>query len=240
MKTLKWACVAVAFFTALQVSAQSTTSYKWDNVAIGGGGFVSGVLFSPIEQNVIYTRTDVGGAYRWDEAAQAWISMMDWVNADERGLLGIESLAVDPNYPGRLYMMAGTIYWNQANDGIGQSAFLRSSDYGATWEKIPVWSDDVKHFNVHGNGMGRGNGERLAVDPANSNTLFYGTRNKGLWKSTSNGSSWSKVASFPVDTTWNGAGISFVAFDESTSQSGSTPRIYVGVLRKTDNVFVSN
>lgn len=220
--------------TIFQTVAQSTEAYSWNSVAIGGGGFVSGVFFSPIEQNIIYVRTDVGGAYRWNEADQSWISLMDWVNTDERGLLGIEALAIDPTTPGKVYMMAGTVYWNQADDGIGRSAFLRSSDYGKTWEKIPVWNNTIKNFNVHGNGMGRGNGERLAVNPSNSNVMFYGTRNKGLWKSTNNGDTWSKVQSFPVDTTWNGCGISFVAYDPS-----NTSRIYVGVLRKADNLFIS-
>jgi uncharacterized protein YjdB/PKD repeat protein len=226
-----WIVLLTIFY---QSTAQNTESYSWNNVAIGGGGFVSGVFFSPIEQNVIYTRTDVGGAYRWNEANQSWISLMDWVSTDERGLLGVEALAIDPATPGKVYMMTGTVYWNQADDGIGSSAFLRSSDYGQTWEKIPVWNNSTKYFNVHGNGMGRGNGERLAIDPANSNTMFYGTRNKGLWKSTDNGNTWSKVSSFPVDTTWNGAGISFVAYDPS-----NTSRIYVGVLRKADNIFIS-
>ncbi len=227
----------IAFFHGF---SQTSETYSWKNVAIGGGGFVSGIFFSPIEQNVMYARTDVGGAYRWDEPTKSWISMMDWVNADERGLLGVEALAIDPGQPGTVYMMAGTVYWNQADDGIGRSAFLRSQDYGQTWEKVPVWDNSIKYFNVHGNGMGRGNGERLAIDPANSNTMFYGTRNKGLWKSSDNGSSWTKVSSFPVDTTWNGCGISFVAFDPSTKGSSQTARIYVGVLRKSDNVFVSD
>ncbi len=219
--------------------AETTESYDWQNVAIGGGGFVSGVTFSPIEENVIYARTDVGGAYSWDETNQSWVSMMDWVDADERGLLGVESLTIDPNEPGTVYMMAGTSYWNQADDGIGKSAFLRSNDYGETWEKIYVWDNSTKYFNIHGNGMGRGTGERLAVDPANSDVMFYGSRNKGLWKSTDNGSSWDKVSAFPVDTTWNGCGISFVAFDTSTNDGSQTSRIYVGVLRKADNIFVS-
>ncbi len=224
---------------SLNLSAESTASYDWQNVAIGGGGFVSGIAFSPIEEDVIYARTDVGGAYSWDEDDQSWVSLMDWVDADERGLLGVESFAVDPNVPGSIYMMTGTVYWNQADDGIGKSAFLRSTDYGQTWEKIYVWDNSTKYFNVHGNGMGRGTGERLAIDPANSDVMFYGSRNKGLWKTTDNGDTWSNVSAFPVDTTWNGCGISFVAFDTSTNNGSQTSRIYVGVLRKADNIYVS-
>ena len=40
--------------------------YAWDNVSIGGSGFVSGLITSKTEPGLIYARTDVGGAYRWD------------------------------------------------------------------------------------------------------------------------------------------------------------------------------
>lgn len=227
------------FAAAFSAYAADSVPYKWDNVKIGGGGFVSSVISDPNDPDMFYARTDVGGSYRWDEGSKSWMPLMDWVDSSERGLLGVEAIAVDPNEKGKVYMMTGTVYWNQADDGIGRSAFLKSDDYGETWEKIYVWDNDTKLFNVHGNGMGRGNGEALAVDPADSDTIFYGTRNKGLWKSTDNGDTWNNVESFPVETTENGAGISFVKFDPSTEGSSETSRIYVGVLRDDDNVFVS-
>lgn len=40
--------------------------YVWNNLPIGGSGFVSGLVFSKTEPGLLYARTDVGGAYRWD------------------------------------------------------------------------------------------------------------------------------------------------------------------------------
>jgi photosystem II stability/assembly factor-like uncharacterized protein len=86
--------------------------------------------------------------------------------------------------------------------------------------------------------MGRGNGEALAIDPNNSNIMFYGSKNKGLFKSTNNGAAWSKVAGFTTaagyDTTWNGSGFSFVAFAPNNSSI-----LYAGFLRANNNVFRS-
>lgn len=220
--------------------------FKWSNVSMGGGGFVSAIVASPVDEGLFYARTDVGGAYRFDNATSKWISLMDWVDVSERGLLGVEAIAVDPKKTGTVYMVAGTSYWNN-----GRSAFLRSSDKGDTWDMVYVWDSTgakgapVMAFKAHGNGMGRGNGEALAVDPNNSDIMFYGSKNRGLWKSVDNGSSWSHVDSWTTaagsDTTWNGSGFSFVQF-----APGSSKILYAGFLREGstskntfENVFTS-
>jgi len=53
----------------LQTQAAPAEPYTWDNVGIGGGGFVSGLITSKNEPDLLYARTDVGGAYRWNPLA---------------------------------------------------------------------------------------------------------------------------------------------------------------------------
>jgi photosystem II stability/assembly factor-like uncharacterized protein len=147
---------------------------------------------------------------------------MDWVSDRDTGLLGIESLATDPSSPNKLYMTAGIAYLNG-----GASAVLKSDDYGQTFKRIDVTSQ----FKVHGNGMGRGNGEKLQVDPNNGKILYLGTRANGLFKSTDEGLSWHRLDGLDVTTTNNKNGISLVLLDRGN--------IYVGVSRFGENMYMS-
>ena len=57
--------------TASNVSANG---WEFNQVAMGGGGFVSGV-FATSQEGLYYARTDVGGAYRYNKDTQLWESM---------------------------------------------------------------------------------------------------------------------------------------------------------------------
>ena len=206
-------------FSQTKLSAQS-----FGNVAFGGGGFITGIVSHKTSGDV-YCRTDVGGAYRWDAANSKWIPLLDWNSEDETTYQGVEALALDPQNANNLYLFCGTDYFNG-----GKTAILKSTDKGNTFSIVEVTSQ----FKTHGNSLGRGNGERLAVDPNNSNILFCGTQSNGLWKSTNGGSSWT-LAWNGVTTTTNGNGICFVVFDPSSASGGVTRTIYIGVSRTGGN-----
>lgn len=225
----KKACLAKLLVLSIVLRLFAGDAFTWGTVVIGGGGFVSAIITTKAEKNLIYARTDVGGAYRWNEADKSWIALNDWLDANNNGLYGIEALAIDPSNPNRVYMLAGTEYWND-----GKTMILRSEDYGATFDTINVTSQ----FKTHGNGYGRQNGERLAVDPNNPDILFCGTRKDGLWKSTNKGSTWSRVIGVTAPT--SNEGICFVLFDESRLSGGLTQRIFIGMSVTGDNVFVSD
>lgn len=190
---------------------------------MGGGGYVTAVVASRTQQNLFYARTDVGGAYRWNASTGRWVPLLDFVSEDDVGLLGTESLALDPNNSAVLYVLAGTPYFSN-----GKTVVMRSTDYGATFSRI---TDVSAQFRVNGNGMGRSNGEKLQVDPGNSNVLYAGSRNNGLFRSTDAGASFTRLASLPVTTTPNENGISFVLLDPTSVANGAARRIFVGVSR---------
>ena len=211
----------------------NASGYRWGNVAIGGSGFVSGLITSKTEPGLVYARTDVGGAYRWDAHANRWQPLTDWVSDSETGLLGIESIALDPHASNKVYMLAGTSYHNGGN-----TAMLISSDYGRSFTKVDV----TRQFKAHGNGMGRSTGEKLQVDPANGQLLYVGTRANGMFKSVDAGLSWQHLDGLDVTTTHDGNGISFVVLDPASVAGGATQRLFLGVSRYAAagaNLYVS-
>ncbi|MEE1837654.1 RICIN domain-containing protein [Streptomyces sp. SP17KL33] len=225
----QWKLVKVAEAPAAGADSGQTTAaagpYVWKNAQVVGGGYVTGLVFNQKEKGLLYARTDMGGAYRWDTAAEQWIPLTDWIGEKDWNLLGIDSLATDPVDPKRLYLGAGTY----TNDWAGNGAILRSTDQGRTFKRTDL------PFKLGGNEDGRGAGERLVVDPANNANLLLGSRKNGLWRSTDHGVTWRQVSSFPVkDGASSGAGISFVTYGPVGSKT-----IYVGVGDRSTSLYRS-
>ncbi|APE21786.1 MULTISPECIES: cellulose binding domain-containing protein [Streptomyces] len=235
---------ATATTAAPVAPAAPAPSYTWKNVRIDGGGFVPGIVFNRSEKNLVYARTDIGGAYRWNQATSSWTPLLDAVDWDHWGHTGVVGLASDSVDPDKVYAAVGT-YTNDWDPGNG--AVLRSADRGATWQRADL------PFKLGGNMPGRGMGERLAVDPHDNRILYLGTPSgNGLWRSTDSGVTWAKVSSFtnpgnhqqdPTDTSGYNSdeqGVVWITFDESTGTAGSATRtVYAGVGDKDNAVYRS-
>ncbi len=240
MKNIFLCCGIFCFIVSVNAQQQAQP-YNWKSVQIGGGGFVDGLVYHPTAKGVLYCRTDMGGAYRWNDLSKTWEPLLDWVSYKESNLMGVESIALDPADANRLYMACGTY-----TSSPGPNAILRSNNKGKTFERTNV------PFRMGGNENGRGNGERMAVDPNNGSIVYMGTRLDGLWKSSDHGATWKQVTSFPaianpdVPTPPQGAnrgqgfryrprtnGIIFVLFDpKSGIQNNATSIIYAGTSQK--------
>ncbi|WP_405672944.1 1,4-beta-glucanase [Streptomyces sp. NBC_01530] len=180
-------------------AAVAKSGYRWRNAVMGGTGFITGVLFHPSVRGLVYARTDIGGAYRWDDRTDRWIPLTDHIGWDDSNLLGVEAIAVDPAHPDRVYLALGTYTQSWAGNG----AVLRSEDRGATWKRTDL------AVKLGANEDGRGCGERLLADPRDSDTLWLGTRHDGLLKSVDRGATWQAV-SFPATPSATGQGITFL------------------------------
>jgi photosystem II stability/assembly factor-like uncharacterized protein len=204
--------------------ATGTGPYVWKNVAVGGGGFVTGVVFHPAQAGLLYARTDIGGAYRWNAASASWTSITDAVVREQADTLGVLALAVDPGDANKVYLMTGK--YTQSWAGTGW--VLASRDQGTSWTRSTL---SVK---VGGNENGRGAGERLAVDPNLGSVLFMGTTVDGLWRSANGASSFTRITAFSP------AHVTFVQFDKASGTAGAaTPRIFAGTATTSGSLMRS-
>lgn len=209
-----------ALIAALLISSQASSPvpqvpHHWQNVPIVAGGFVTGIVTHPRARDVVYSRTDIGGAYRLDPHTRTWIPLQDWLPRSRWNWYGVESIALDPQDPDRVYLAVGK-YTNEWGDN---GAIFRSTDRGNTWQVTPL------PFKNGGNDPGRSIGERLAVDPKDGRVLFFGTRHEGLWRSEDHGASWSRVESFPIPRGLHGVGVGWVLFDPTEVGPGPTQHI---------------
>jgi hypothetical protein len=203
-----------------RASAAASPSYRWTNVKVGGGGFVPGIVFSPVERGLAYLRSDMGGLYRWEARQGRWLPLQDAMA--QSNYYGVESVAPDPVDPDVVYAAVGMYRRDPA-------AILKSWDRGATWDVVPV------SFRMGGNEDGRGVGERLAVDPNDTATLYFASRHDGLQRSLDHGRTWAKVETFPLRGRGlpagrgTNTGLSFVVFDPASGGKGArSRRLFVG------------
>lgn len=161
--------------------------YRWRPVAVGGGGFITG-LSSDDKGRMRVIRTDVYGAYRWDAEADRWVqlvtaqAMPEGARVQDGMAEGVYEITVAPSDPQRLYMaIKGRVY--------------HSVDGGRHWEAS---GEGTPVFRFDPNSEFRFAGPFLAVDPADPDHLFFGTPEQGLWQSRDGGRRWAAVGSVPA------------------------------------------
>jgi xyloglucan-specific exo-beta-1,4-glucanase len=193
------------------------------NVAIGGGGYVTGIYLHPKQRNLVYIKTDVGGFYRWNSSNQSWSPLTDHFPLAQLNFYGGEAIALDPNNPNTLYIAVGkyTGDWWQHKGTI-----FKSTNQGKTWSKLNL---DLK---MGGNEVQRWTGERLAINPFDSQTILFGSRKDGLWKSSNGGKTWGQVKLFPGKLKDN-LGITIIAFNKDV-------RNEVYAVAYDDGIYQSN
>lgn len=204
------------------------------SIPIVGGGYVTGLFAHPGEENLFYARTDVGGAYRWDNGNNKWLPILDMFGSDKSEYYDVASLALDPNDTDIVYAAVGR--GKQYN-------ILRSTDRGNSWTETNPPSSVV----ILGNANYRWCGERLVVDPNKGNIIYYGSASAGLWKNTdpTKNNSWVQIpySQVPLQSDSPQVGITFVAFDKNggTDETGATKIIYAGLFGngETDGIYRS-
>lgn len=226
MSAVVSACLLACLVTASAATPPANAQlYLWKNVKIVDGGEMPGIATHPAEPGLMYIRGDVGGAYRWDAASQLWIPLTDFLGAADWSLLGIESIAIDPTDPNRVYLAAGT-FPDQPYSSNG--AIFASSDRGASFQRSNL------PFKLGGNDIGHMGGERLAVNPFKPEELYLASRSNGLWRSLDHGATWRQMANFPITSSSDYLGVMFVRFDPKHSGTVYAAVYSGGLYRSSD------
>lgn len=197
--------------------------YRWEVLSSGAGGFVTGASVSN-DGSTLLVRTDVGGAYRRNSQDTGWEQLLGLGRVDDP-LIGdytVESAAVAPNHPDRIYLSTGGSLAEPAG------RILISDDRGATW------TASSQRFVIDGNAEWRVSGERLAVSPTDPDHVWLGTRTEGLWRSVDGAASFTRIDEIPIGASERDpAGVLFVVIDDSGERLWAGVA-GVGVHRSTD------
>jgi len=182
---MKYLIHLLSFCFCISLYAQ-VEDYTWKNVPIGAGGYITGMKIHPLDATVRYYRTDVGGAYRWNEQSGR---MEQLIYLDNRDLYSVAGIALHPTDTQKLYLSVG----RKCNPN--NSAILYSEDGGETVQELPIPGGVPFYFAANGgrdcntsidNNAPNSNdkdrqGTPLALNPYNTNELFIGTRERGLY-----------------------------------------------------------
>ncbi len=221
---------------------KTSTSYEWNSFQIHAYGWTTGVFTHPKNPDIVWARTDVGGAYKLDLGSDKWICMTDCISGyNENGQSmwmhqPVESLAFDPNDENTIYIACGNSQY--VTDMLG--AVYKSTDGGLSWKMTGL----RKVF--YGSHPMRMAGELLAVDPNNSNIVYCGTYYDGMWKSEDAGETWTNISGIGVGVRGtHDLNVGAVVIDPKETINGRSSTVYVsvastGIYQSTDggNNFV--
>lgn len=162
------------------MSVIRTIPYRYQNIPIPGGGYVSGFTFHDSDPDCMYIRTDIGGTYRYNRSTERFESLIDHVTMSDLSETFPIAVAVDSHRPERLLIACGI-----ERNRFGTLCISDDRGKSFTYKNIPTM--------VFGNWPGHGTGPRLLIDKNNSDTLYFATQRGGLLKSTDLGDSWTKL-----------------------------------------------
>ncbi len=175
------------------------------------GGHVAAIAPHPSDPNTVYLAANTGGVWKTTDAGANWTPL-----TDQLSILNHGAIAIDPSNPNVIYIGSGSTHSGSSGDGL-----FKSTDAGATWSRIGTTTDVGSQINrvvvhpqspgtLHVTGSGgyyrtlNGGGtwtriisaacSSVVIHPTSPNIVYIGRNSQGVYKSTTDGSSPTKLA----------------------------------------------
>ncbi|MFT4698091.1 MAG: photosystem II stability/assembly factor-like uncharacterized protein [Flavobacteriaceae bacterium] len=153
------------------------------------GGRITDVAISPVNDDVLYVSTAVGGVFKSINRGDDWEPIFD-----DNAKPSIGNIAIAPSNPEKIYVGTG-----EANGSATSGAFFGNGVYssdngGTTWNHLGL--EETNHIG------------RIVVDPTDEDRVFVAASGKlydknierGVYRTTNGGSDWDQVL-FVTDST---------------------------------------
>jgi len=172
--------IATAPSHAQQPAAAPLPELHWRMIGPFRGGRTRAATGVPSQPNVFYIGQGDGGVWKSDDYGRTWNPIFDGQPSQSIG-----AIAVAPSNPDIIYVASGEGL-HRPDLSVGDGLY-KSTDAGKTWQHLGL--RDGQQFPA------------LAVDPHDPNKIFaavlghpYGpNEERGIYRSTDGGATWSKV-----------------------------------------------
>ncbi len=214
----RWACRHAVVWLAVVLAAGAAQSadeaYTWQPLRVGAGGFLTGLDIAPDGTRVV--RTDTYGAYKWNRTTSVWEQLVTTaslpavdagIDLNVAGVFEIRIASIDTS---TMYMaLRGYVY--------------KTTNGGASWTRTN-FAQLNPNDSLAVEGIDRVSGEKMAIDPANADVVYVGSRLDGMFVTDDGGSTWSSVTGVPGGSI---PGITGICFDNTSAVvRGKTQVIY--------------
>jgi len=163
---------------------------SWRNVGLRTSEHIGRIAIDPKDSNIVYVASQgplwgpggERGLFKTTDGGKSWKNIL---NISEN--TGVTDVVIDPNDPNTVYCASyqrRRHMWTLINGGP-ESAIYKSTDAGATWNKLRAGLPTVDLGRVG-----------LAISPVDSNVIYAtveaADRRGGIFRSSDRGSSWER------------------------------------------------